>query len=75
MSGEELIELYVQLFGEEPMQLTTVSIDNPLYKEMIGYCNIMGTPLTDEIIHKYFDNQYDIVDNKKSNFSQFKKPN
>lgn len=75
MSGEELIELYVQLFGEEPMQLTTVSIDNPLYKEMIGYCNIMGTPLTEEIIQKYFDNQYDIVNNKKSNFSQFKKPN
>ena len=75
MSGEELIDLYVQLFGHEPMKLTTVDIDNPTYKEMIGYCNIMGTPLTDEIIEKFFGNQYDLIHDNNANFSQFKKPN
>lgn len=75
MSGEELIDLYVQLFGDEPIKLTTVDIDNPLYKEMIGYCNIMGTPLNDEIINKFFGNKYDVVYEGKNNFSQFKKPN
>lgn len=75
MSGEELIDLYVQLFGDEPIKLTTVDIDNPLYKEMIGYCNIMGTPLNDEIINKFFGNKYDVVYEEKNNFSQFKKPN
>lgn len=75
MSGEELIELYMQLFGEEPMKLTTVDINDPIYKEMIGYCNVMGTPLTDEIITKFFNDRYDVVYGKKSNFSQFKKPN
>ena len=75
MSGEELINLYMQLFGDEPMQLTTVDIENPLYKEMIGYCNIMGTPLNDAIITKFFGDKYDVVNGKKTNFSQFKKPN
>ena len=75
MSGVELISMYIDLFDQEPMQLTTVDIENPLYKEMIGYCNIMGTPLTDEIIQKFFGNKYDIVNGGDNNFSQFKKPN
>lgn len=75
MSGMELISLYMDLFDEEPMQLTTVDIENPLYKEMIGYCNLMGTPLNDAIITKFFGNKYDIVHTEKNNFSQFKKPN
>lgn len=73
MSGEELIDLYMQLFGQEPMKLATVSIDNEKYKEMIGYCNITGTPLNDEIIVKFFGNQYDIVVPKNNAFNQFKK--
>ena len=74
MSGAELIDLYVQLFGEEPIQLTTVSIDDENYKKMISYCNVMGTPLNDEIIAKFFENNYDLVYDANS-FSQFKKPN
>lgn len=75
MSGEELINLYIQLFGEEPFQLTTVDIDNPTYKEMIGYCNLMGTPLNDKIITKFFGNKYDMIHENKNAFSQFKKQN
>lgn len=75
MSGEELIELYMLFFGEEPMRITTVDIDNPTYKDMIAYCNLMGTPLNDEIIAKFFNNNYDLIHQPKPNFSQFKKPN
>ena len=61
MTGKELMELYEELFGEEPMILTTVSTEDEKYKEMIGYCNIMGTPLSDEIITKFFGNNYDVI--------------
>ena len=74
MNGQELIDLYVQLFGVEPFRLTTVDIENPLYKEMIAYCNISGTPLNDKIIAKFFGNKYDVVYDESS-FSRFKKPN
>ena len=73
MSGKELVELYEQLFGAEPMRLTTVSIEEENYKKMIGYCNITGQPLTDAIITKFFHNNYDIVYPEKGNFKQFKK--
>ena len=73
MSGQELIDIYMDLFGEMPMILTTVSTENETYKEMIGYCNIMGTPLTNEIINKFFGDKYDVINPPKNNFSQFKK--
>lgn len=75
MSGEELIELYLELFGEQPFRLTTVSIDNEKYKEMISYCNLMGTPLTNEIINKFFGDNYDVIYPKDKGFKQFKKEN
>ena len=71
MTGEELMELYFYLFGEEPPVLTTVSTENENYKEMIGYCNLMGTPVTDEIVKKFFD-KYDLIQDNKS-FKNFKK--
>ena len=74
MSGKELIELYADLFGQEPPMLTTVDIENETYKEMIGYCNLMGTPLTDEIVQKFFGDKYDVI-RENNSFSQFKKPN
>jgi len=75
MSGEELMELYFCQFGVEPPVLTTVSTENETYKEMIGYCNIMGTPVTDEIVVKFFGKNYDLITEDKPNFKQFKKPN
>lgn len=75
ISGQELIDMYMDLFGEQPMILTTVSTENETYKEMIGYCNLMGTPLTDEIIVKFFGNKYDVISQEKDNFKQFKKQN
>lgn len=75
ISGQELIDMYMDLFGEQPMILTTVSTENETYKEMIGYCNLMGTPLTDEIIVKFFGNKYDVISQEKGNFKQFKKQN
>lgn len=75
MSGEELRNLYMDLFGEMPMILTTVSTENETYKKMIGYCNIMGTPLNDEIISKFFGNKYDKVYETENSFSHFKKEN
>lgn len=71
LSGKELMELYFFLFGEEPPILTTVSTENKVYKEMIGYCNLMGTPVTDEIVQKFFGGKYDVVNNTK--FSKFNK--
>ena len=73
MSGQQLIDLYVQFFGEEPIKLTTVDIENETYKDMIGYCNLMGTPLTDEIIVKFFGNKYDQISVENNSFKQFKK--
>lgn len=73
MSGQELIDMYMDLFGVEPPILTTVSTENETYKEMIGYCNIMGTPLTNEIVEKFFGNKYDVINPEKNSFSQFKK--
>lgn len=73
MNGQELVNLYEELFGQEPIRFPTVSIEDKNYKEMIGYCNLMGTPLTDEIILKFFNNNYDLVNTPKNNFSQFKK--
>jgi NRPS condensation-like uncharacterized protein len=73
MSGQELVELYEQLFGTQPMRLTTVSIEEENYKKMIAYCNITGQPLNDAIITKFFHNNYDIVYPEKNSFSQFKK--
>ena len=73
MTGQELIDMYEDLFGEEPMRLVTVSTENQNYKDMIGYCNLMGTPLTDEIIVKFFGSKYDVIRPKKGNFKQFKK--
>lgn len=73
MSGQELIDMYMDLFGVEPPILTTVSTENETYKEMIGYCNVMGTPVTNEIVVKFFGNKYDVISPKKGNFSQFKK--
>lgn len=75
MSGQELVSLYIDLFNEEPMKLTTVDIENPVYKEMISYCNITGTPINDAIITKFFGGKYDLISGKDNNFNQFKKPN
>ena len=74
MSGKELTALYIDLFGKEPFVLTLIDIENETYKKMIGYCNIMGTPLTEEIVNKFFgNNSFDIVMPKNNNFRQFKK--
>lgn len=75
MTSKELIELYTELFGEMPMILTTVSTENETYQEMIGYCNIMGTPLNEEIIEKFFGNKYDLIYPENNNFKRFKKEN
>ena len=75
LTGQELIDMYMDFFGEMPMILTTVSTENETYKEMLGYCCLMGTPLTDEIINKFFGDKYDLINPKKGNFSQFKKSN
>ncbi len=72
ISGKELMELYFYLFGEEPPILTTVSPENEKYKEMIGYCNLNDTPVTDEIVRKFFGENYDLVKEGKS-FNKFKK--
>lgn len=72
MTGKELVLEYEEMFGEYPFILKTVDIEDENYKEMLMECLLLGSPITEKIINKYFYNKYDIVyDSNK--FKSFKK--
>lgn len=68
------LKTYFEKFDEMPFLLTTQSYDDDDYLFLMEKAIMENKPLTREEIEKYFNGNYDVVDNQKK-FKNFKKGN
>ena len=71
----DIAKKYLDMFGEMPFLLTTQSYEDEDYQVLMLIAINRGSPLTEEEIAEYFQNDYDLVTKESVNKKIQKNPN